>query len=171
MTAAAGSILRRPADLGFAVFFSFSAAYGLFISLPESLGVPVAPDSPWVPLRWLFDWAVAEEPAHLDPPISLISSTALDGFVHAPFLCVLIYALIRRKAWIRVPALIFAGSSITNMFYYFVQTFLGPHPPPNVAYYLAFNLPWLIAPMLLAVRMRGDDPFGSTRAGPAPGTR
>ena len=39
------------------------------------------------------------------------------------------------------------------MFFYFVQTFLGPHPPPNTAYYLAFNLPWLIAPLVLAVRV------------------
>jgi len=170
MSAPPDSILRRPLDLAFAVFFSFSAAYGLFISLPESLGVPVAPDSPWVPLRWLYDWAVAEEPAHLDPPISLLSSAALDGFVHAPFLCVLIYALIRGRAWIRVPALLFAGSSMTNMFYYFVQTFLGPHPPPNVAYYLAFNLPWLIAPMLLAFRMRESDPFHAMRVRATPGS-
>jgi hypothetical protein len=42
------------------------------------------------------------------------------------------------------------------MFFYFTQTFLGPHPPPNVAYYLAFNLPWLIAPMLLGVRVTLD---------------
>ena len=40
------------------------------------------------------------------------------------------------------------------MFFYFTQTFLGPHPPPNTAYYLAFNLPWLLAPMLLALRVQ-----------------
>jgi len=49
------------------------------------------------------------------------------------------------------------------MFYYFAQTFLGPHPPPNAAFYLAFNLPWLIAPVLLAVRLRAGDPFAATR--------
>jgi hypothetical protein len=39
-----------------------------------------------------------------------------------------------------------------------MQTFLGPHPPPNAAYYLAFNLPWLIAPMVLGARaMLGSD--------------
>jgi hypothetical protein len=43
--------------------------------------------------------------------------------------------------------------AVTNMFFYFVQTFLGPHPPPNTAYYLAFNLPWLIAPAVLGARV------------------
>jgi hypothetical protein len=39
------------------------------------------------------------------------------------------------------------------MFFYFIETFLGPHPPPNLAYYLVFNFPWLIAPMLFGVRV------------------
>jgi hypothetical protein len=39
------------------------------------------------------------------------------------------------------------------MFFYFAQTFLGPHPPPNTLYYLAFNLPWLIAPAVLGARV------------------
>ena len=30
---------------------------------------------------------------------------------------------------------------------------VGPHPPPNTVYYLVFNLPWLIAPMILAARI------------------
>jgi hypothetical protein len=158
---------QRPFDLGLVIFFGISVTYGFLFSLPESIGVPVAPDSPWPPLRWLYDWAAAQEPAHLNPPISLVTSTLLDGFVHSPFLCVLIYALIRQKAWIRIPAFVFVGSSVTNMLYYFAQTFLGPHPPPNVGYYLAFNLPWLVAPVLLAIRMRAVDPFAATRVGSA----
>ena len=39
------------------------------------------------------------------------------------------------------------------MFFYFVQTFLGPHPPPDLVTYLAFNLPWLIAPGVLGARV------------------
>ena len=41
------SILRRPLDLGLALFFSLSVVYGFLFSLPEGLGVPVAADSPW----------------------------------------------------------------------------------------------------------------------------
>ena len=56
--------------------------------------------------------------------------------------------------WIGVfVGLVYAGAAVTNIFYYFMQTFLGPHPPPNTLYYLAFNLPWLIAPALLGARV------------------
>ena len=150
---------RRPLDALLAAFFSFSVLYGLLFSLPEGLGVPVAPDSPWPPLRALYDWAVTQEPAHLDPPPILIANCLLDGFVHAPFLVFLVYGLVRGRRWIRIPAFLYAGSAVTNMFLYFTQTFLGPHPPLELGTYLAFNLPWLLAPIVLAWRMRDPEPF------------
>jgi hypothetical protein len=144
---------QRPLDLLLVAFFSVVVCYGLFFSLPEGLGVPVSPDSPWPPLRWLHDWAVAEEQAHLDPPPNLIAATLFDGLFQAPALCLVIAGLWRQRGWLRPFGLFYAGASITNMFYYFMQTFLGPHPPPNTLYYLAFNLPWLLAPMALAWRL------------------
>ena len=146
-------ITRRPLDLFLVAFFSISVLYGFLFSLPEGLGVPVAPDSPWPPLQWLYDWAVAEEPAHLDPPPNLIAATLFDGFFQAPALLFVMIGLIRLRAWLRPLGLVYAGAAVTNMFFYFVQTFLGPHPPPNTAYYLAFNLPWLIAPAVLGARV------------------
>jgi len=61
--------------------------------------------------------------------------------------------LVRLRSWLLPLGLIYAGAATTNMFFYLSQTFLGPHPPPNVAYYLVFNLPWLIAPMVLGVQV------------------
>lgn len=146
-------LIRRPLDLGLVLFFMISVVYGLLFSLPEGLGVPVSPDSPWPPLQWLYEWAVAEEPAHLDPPPNLIAATLFDGLFQAPALLLIIYGLIRQSPWLKSLALFYSGAAITNMFYYFMETFLGPHPPPNTGYYLAFNLPWLIAPALLALRV------------------
>jgi hypothetical protein len=97
---------------------------------------------------------VAEEPAHLDPPPNLIAATLFDGLFQAPALLAVIIGLVRQSGWLRPLALFYSGAAITNMFFYFTQTFLGPHPPPNTAYYLAFNLPWLLAPMLLALRVQ-----------------
>jgi len=148
-----GSILKRPLDLGLVLFFSISVLYGFLFSLPEGLGVPVSADSPWPPLRALHEWAVAEEPAHLDPPPNLIAACLFDGFFQAPVLLAVIVGLIRPRPWLRPLALFYAGAAVTNMFFYFTQTFMGPHPPPNTAYYLAFNLPWLVAPLVLAGRV------------------
>ncbi len=147
------ALLRRPLDLVLAVFFSISVLYGFLFSLPEGLGVPVAADSPWPPLQWLHGWAVAEEPAHLNPPSNLIAATLFDGLFQAPILCFVIVGLVRQRAWLRFLGLFYAGAAITNMFFYFVQTFLGTHPPPNTVYYLFFNLPWLLAPIALGLRV------------------
>tara|TARA_R110002072_G_scaffold113605_4_gene243156 strand:+ start:2332 stop:2820 length:489 start_codon:yes stop_codon:yes gene_type:complete len=146
-------LYKRPVDLVLVVFFSVSVLYGFLFSLPEGLGVPVAPDSPWPPLRALHEWAVAEEPAHLDPPPNLLAACLFDGFFQAPVLLFVILGLIRLRPWLKPLSLFYAGAAATNMFFYFTQTFLGSHPPPNIAYYLAFNLPWLIAPLALAVRV------------------
>lgn len=150
------SIVRRPLDLVLLGFFSLSILYGFLYSLPEGLGVPVAADSPWPPLRSLHEWAVEQEPAHLDPPANLIAACLFDGFFQAPMLCFLMWGLIRQSPKIRNPVLVYAGAAVTNMFFYFAETFLGPHPPQNLAVYLPFNLPWLLAPMILAWRVRSD---------------
>jgi hypothetical protein len=147
-------VTRRPLDLALSLFFVVTILYGFIFSLPEGLGVPVAPDSPWPPLRALHAWAVQQEPAHLDPPPVLIASCLFDGLFQAPILLFIVYGLLRERAWVRTPALVYAGAAVTNMFFYFSTTFLGPTPPPDLAVYLPFNLPWLIAPALLGWRMR-----------------
>ncbi|HJO23820.1 MAG: hypothetical protein CMJ98_13770 [Planctomycetes bacterium] len=146
-------IHRRPLDLLLVLFFVISVLYGFLFSLPEGLGASVSADSPWPPLRALHWWAVAEEPAHLDPPPNLIAACLFDGLFQAPVLLFVIVGLVRLRAWLRPLGLVYAGAATTNMFFYFMQTFAGPYPPPNVAYYLAFNLPWLIAPIVLGVRL------------------
>ena len=96
--------------------------------------------------------AAVDDP-HLDPPPNLIASTLFDGLFQAPALLFVIVGLVRLAPWLRPLGLFYAGAAVTNMFFYFTQTFLGPHPPPNTAYYLAFNLPWLIAPAVLGLRV------------------
>jgi hypothetical protein len=135
-------------------FFSVSVLYGFAFSLPEGLGVAVAPDSPWPPLRALHGWAVAQEPAHLDPPPTLIASCLFDGFFQAPALLLVIYGLARLRPWLGRFGIFYAGAAITNMTFYFAETFLGPHPPLHLGTYLPLNLPWLLAPAILVWRLR-----------------
>ena len=157
-------ITQRPLDLFLIAFFSISVLYGFLFSLPEGLGVPVSADSPWPPLRSLHEWAVAEEPAHLDPPPNLIAACLFDGFFQAPALLFIVIGLWKLRSWLRPLGLIYVGAATTNMFFYFTQTFLGDHPPPNTAYYLAFNLPWLIAPMVLGARVLFANDLGERKA-------
>jgi len=153
------SIFRRPLDLGLVIFFVLSILYGFLDSLPEAIGYKVAPDSPWPPLRSLYDWAVAQEPQHLNPPPSLIATTLFDGFIQTPVLFFIVYGLIYARPWVRTLSLIYSGAAVINMFMYFTTTMLGPNPPPNPAIYWPFNLPWLIAPLILGIRMLPEKPF------------
>ena len=145
-------IYRRPLDLVLLLFFSVSVLYGFLFNVPQVLGAEISPDSAWPPLRSLYDWAIAEEPGLLDPGPALVAATLFDGFFQAPALLFVMIGLVRLRPWLRPLGILYAGAGVTNMFFYFVQTFLGPHPPPNLAYYLAFNLPWLIAPAVLGLR-------------------
>lgn len=147
------ALTRHPLDWLLIPFFAVSVVYGALFSLPEGLGVPVSPDSPWPPLRSLHAWAVEQEPTHLDPPRTLIASTLFDGFVQTPALIALVYALVRRRWWARPLGLLYAGAGVINMWFYFFETLTGPLPPPHPATYLPFNLPWLFAPALLGWRI------------------
>jgi hypothetical protein len=149
----ASALTRHGLDRLLIPFLAISALYGALFSLPEGLGVPVAPDSPWPPLRALHGWAVAQEPTHLDPPRTLIASTLFDGFVQTPMCTILALGLLRRRRWARPLGLVYAGAAVVNMWFYFFETLTGPLPPPHLGTYLAFNLPWLFAPALLGGRL------------------
>lgn len=145
---------RHPLDYLFLPFFVIGIVYGAVFSLPEALGVPVSSDSPWPPLRALHSWAVEQEPQHLDVPPALQASILYDGFVQLPLLIVLTIGLWRLASWPWLPTLglVYAVSAVVNMYFYFMQTFLGPDSPPHLGTYLPLNLPWLIVPMLLIYR-------------------
>jgi hypothetical protein len=126
----------------------------IVLSLPEGLGVPVAPDSPWPPLRHLHTWAVEQEPQHLVMPPTLQASLFYDAFVQLALMLVLVVALIRlnQPRWLPTLAIVYAVSAVMNMYFYFMQTFLGPDRPPHLWTYLPINLPWLIVPIVVAYR-------------------
>ena len=145
---------RHRLDYLFLPFFVIGIIYGALFSLPEALGVPVSADSPWPPLRSLHTWALEQEPQHLDIPPALQATILYDGFVQLPLLIVLTIGIWKLKSWPWLPTvgLVYAVSAVVNMYFYFMQTFLGPDSPPHLGTYLPLNLPWLIVPMLLAYR-------------------
>src|SRR5215471_11646855 len=85
-----------------------------------------------------------------------------------PILVFVIYGLVRRRPWVRPLGLFYAGAAVTNMFFYFATTFWGPTPPPHPAVYLPFNLPWLVAPVILALRLLPSAPFAEAASFASP---
>jgi hypothetical protein len=147
-------LVRRRLDYVLLPAFVLGIVNSIALSLPEGLGVRVAPDSPWPPLRSLHTWAVEQEPQHLVMPPTLQASLLYDGSVQLALMLVLTAGLARLKPWPWLPtvAVVYAVSAVMNMYFYFMQTFLGPDSPPHLATYLPINLPWLIVPILVAYR-------------------
>ena len=148
------TLVRRRLDYVLLPAFVLGIVNSITLSLPEGLGVAVSPDSPWPPLRSLHTWAVEQEPQHLVMPPALQASLLYDGFVQLALLLVLTVGLARLASWpwLGTLAMVYAVSAVMNMYFYFMQTFLGPDGPPHLATYLPINLPWLLVPMLVAYR-------------------
>ena len=75
-------------------------------------------------------------------------------FAFGPMDVLVVYAFVRRREWIRVPALVFAGAQMTAMTTYFLIEALGDIPPLNWPALVAANGPYLVFPALLLVRLR-----------------
>jgi hypothetical protein len=88
--------------------------------------------------------------------------TGLSAFVYMPFYVLLVISLWRGWNRIQLPAVIYATmiSAITGIIVFGVE-FFGEIEwrTPNPAKFLSFNLPYVLLPLLLLVRMRKPLPF------------
>jgi hypothetical protein len=165
----APQLVRRRLDYVLIPALILGVVNSIVLSLPEGLGVPVAPDSPWPPLRHLHAWAVEQEPQHLVMPPTLQASLLYDGTVQLAMMLILLVALIRlhQRRWLPTLATAYAVGGVMNMYFYFMQTFLGPDRPPHLATYLPINLPWLLVPILVGYRFWVTAPDVERHAQPA----
>lgn len=148
------SLVRSRLDYVLIPAFILGIINAVALSLPEGLGVVISPSSPWPVLRWLHTWAIEQEPQHLVMPPTLQASLLYDAFVQLPLMVVLTIGLWKLKSWpwLGTLAVTYFVSASMNMYFYFMQTFLGPDSPPNLGLYLPMNLPWAIVPILVAWR-------------------
>ena len=150
---------ERPRDWLFVLAFGFFAFSSTFSDAVVARGVPLAPDSPsfWARANWWY--ANGTDPLLLHAPIGLKVQVAISAFVFGPFYLLLVYAFVAGRDWIRMPAIVYVSAMTYGMVLLFGAEFLGDLPPTNVPKFLAFNLPYLVVPLLLGYRMRGPRPF------------
>jgi hypothetical protein len=75
----------------------------------------------------------------------------IDSLFYGPFYAFAIYAFIKGRSWIRIPALFFSGMMVTGVIVILEAEVAGPHATPN--------LPWLLVPLLLIARLWKEHPF------------
>lgn len=153
---------ERRVDLFFAVIFVvFAVTSGISDAIP-TLGIEMSPDSPNPLARANYWYAIDADPLFMHPPVWMRFVTGLSTFVYGPFYLVLAWCLVKGKNGIQLPAVIYATmiSTITGILVFGVEFFGEPEfRTQNPLKFLSLNLPYVLLPLLLLVRMRKPMPF------------
>jgi hypothetical protein len=153
---------ERPFDWFFIVMFSLFTVTSMISDMLPTLGVDFSEPSPNFLVNANHWYAHDTDPLFMDPPVWMRFVTGLSAFVYPVFYVLLVISLVRGWNRIQLPSVIYATmiASITGIIVFGVEFFGEPEfVTPNPAKFLAFNLPYVLIPILLLVRMRKPLPF------------
>jgi hypothetical protein len=156
---------ERRLDAVYVVFFAINAVFVTYIIDLEALVIPDTRnfEYPVWPPQAMVDvihwYGRTYDPLLMARPPFWQATMWIDVLLFGPFYLAAIYAFIRGRNWIRVPALVWSGMMMSNVLIILMDERYGVTPPPNYAFVLALNLPWLLLPLAVIWRMRHDQPF------------
>ena len=156
---------ERKIDVVFLAFFVVNLLFityivdleQIVIADPAHFTYPVWPPAPLIDLvHWYGN--------HYDPllmarPPFWRMTIWIDVIGFGPFYAAAIYAFIRGRDWIRVPALVWSGLMMANVLIILMDERYGVTPAPNFAQVLGANALWLLMPVATVLRLRRDHPF------------
>ena len=153
---------ERPVDIFFMAVFSLFIVTSCIADMVPALGIDFNQPSTNFIVNANYWYAEGTDPLFQNPPFWMRIVTGLSAFVYMPFYIVLVIALARGWNRIQLPAVIYATmiSVITGIIVFGVE-FFGESEwrTPNPVKFLSFNLPYVLLPLLLLVRMRKPMPF------------
>jgi hypothetical protein len=153
---------RRGIDIFFIAIFSLFIVTSLISDLLPTIGVDFTRPSSNFFSNSNYWYAHDADPLFMHPPTWMRIVTGLSAFLYMPFYIVLVAALARGWNWIQLPSVIYATliAGITGVIVFGVEFFGEPEfQTLNAGKFLAFNLPYVLVPLLLLVRMRKPLPF------------
>jgi EXPERA (EXPanded EBP superfamily) len=153
---------ERPVDIFFVVVFSLFTVTSLISDLLPTLGVDFSEPSTNFFINANYWYAHDTDPLFMHPPVWMRIVTGLSALAYMPFYVVLVISLIRGWNGIQLYSIIYATmiSTITGIIVFGVEFFGEPEwRTLNPTKFLSFNLPYVIIPLLLLVRMRRALPF------------
>ncbi len=164
----------RKLDWLFVLFFAINLLFITYIVDLEQLVLPdpyhyqqpVWPPAPL--LQIIHNYGMHIDPLLMARPQWWKDTIWLDVLFYGPFYAAAIYAFVRGRNWIRLPAIFYSGMMFADVFIILGEEIAGPYASPQLPLVLALNLPWLLVPLCLAWRMRGGQPFVQSTA-PSPG--
>ena len=156
---------RRRLDWILLAFFALNLFFITYIVDIEQLTIanPLHFQYPLWPPRFFVDmvhsYGSRYDPLLMARPAFWRMGIWIDVIWNGPFYAFAIYAIIRGRDWIRVPALVWCGSMSAVVLMILAEEFNGIHRAPHFGFVLALNLPWLLLPLGTLARMRRPHPF------------
>ena len=150
---------QRPWDWFFVVMFSFFAFSSFFSDAFHGLNA-IDATSFWGRANLWYIEVAGDEFMRADNTFSRLN-TAISGLVYGPFYLTLVYAFVRGKSWIRIPAFLYVGAMLHGYVEFMWWEYALGTPPGNPLVFWAFNGPYGVVPVLLAIRMWKERPFAA----------
>jgi hypothetical protein len=153
---------QRGIDIFFAVVFAAFTVTSVISDLLPTVGVDFSHPSTNFFVQSNYWYAHDADPLFMNPPDWMRIVTGLSAFVYMPFYVVLVIALLSGRNWIQLPAVIYATMivALTGIVVFGVEFFGEPATrTQNPVKFLVFNLPYVLVPLLLLIRMRRPLPF------------
>jgi emopamil binding protein len=156
---------ERRIDLVFIAFFLINLGFityivdveQIIIDDPAKFAYPAWPPAKLVDLiHW---WGRAYDPVLLARPTWWKATIWIDALFFGPFYAAAIYAWVKGREWIRLPAIIWASVMMTNVVIILSEEIWGPHATPRLGMVLFANAPWLLVPIGVIARMARERPF------------
>ncbi len=129
----------------------------LTVANPLHFHYPLWPPRPFVDL--VHSYGQKYDPLLMARPAFWRMTIWIDVLWNGPFYACAIYAIIRGREWIRVPALVWCGSMTAVVLIILAEEFNGVRQAPHFPIVLALNVPWLLLPLATLVRMARAHPF------------
>jgi len=153
---------ERPIDIFFMVIFSLFIITSCIADMVPTLGIDFNQPSENFIVNSNYWYAHDTDPLFQNPPVWMRIVTGLSAFVYMIFYIILVISLWRGWNRIQLPSVIYATmiASITGIIVFGVEFFGEPEwRTPNPVKFLSFNLPYVLVPILLLIRMRKPLPF------------
>ncbi|WP_326834263.1 emopamil-binding family protein [Amycolatopsis rhabdoformis] len=153
---------RRGIDIFFAIVFAAFTITSLISDLLPTVGVDFSRPSDNFFVNSNYWYAHDADVLFMHPPDWMRIVTGLSAFVYMPFYVVLVVCLLMGKNWIQLFAVIYATMivTLTGVVVFGVEFFGDPAMRTgNPVKFLAFNLWYVLVPLVLLIRMRKPMPF------------
>jgi hypothetical protein len=157
---------QRRYDLVFIAFFLVNIGFVTYVVDIEQLTVadpnhfryPLWPPARMVDLvHW---WGRNFDPALMAREPWWRATIWIDVLGFGPFYAFALYAFIKGRNWIRLPAFLWAATMMTNVTVILFEELRGVHASPRPGVVVAANLPWLLVPPILVARLwKHERPF------------